>query len=171
MSDISVKIRNNPNSFARPSEVCKQLASYSVSQLDHSEHISPPRKTIPFQFGGISGVPLYYNAEEKKVYVDHTDKHTAVIGPTASKKSRLVAMPTVRLLGAAGESMIISDPKAEIYKRTAAYLSEKGYHTSSVFDFVEELLKPSWLIYSSVSRIHPSNNSLVFTHFIVPFSQ
>ena len=127
MSDISGKIRNYPNSFAKPIEVCKHLANYSVSPLDNTEHIAPPKKAIPFQFGGRSGIPLYYNSEEHKIYVDHTDKHTAVIGPTASKKSRLVAMPAVRLLGAAGESMIISDPKAEIYKRTAAYLSKKGY--------------------------------------------
>lgn len=127
MSDISAKIRNYPNAFAKPSEVCKLLASYSILQERNPEGIYPPKKNFPFQFGGISGVPIYYNTEEKRVYVDHTDKHTAVIGPTASKKSRLVAMPTVRLLGAAGESMIISDPKAEIYNRTAAYLKEIGY--------------------------------------------
>lgn len=127
MSDISVKIRNYPNAFAKPADICKSLASYSIRQPRSIEFIDPPKKGSLFQFGGTSGVPLYYSAEEKKVYVDHTDKHTAVIGPTASKKSRLVAMPTVRLLGAARESMIISDPKAEIYKRTAAYLKNNGY--------------------------------------------
>lgn len=36
-------------------------------------------------------------------------------------------MPYVRILGSVGESMIISDPKAEIFNRTASYLKEKGY--------------------------------------------
>lgn len=127
MSDIAIKIRNYPNSFAKPADVSKFLSSYSVRKTDKTEFISPPVKGVPFQFGGISGVPIYYNAEEEKVYVDYTDKHTVVIGPTASKKSRLVAMPTVRLLGAGKESMVISDPKAEIYTRTATYLKENGY--------------------------------------------
>lgn len=127
MSDISAKIRNYPNAFAKPLEVCKLLASYPITQEHDAAGVDPPRKSPPFQFGGISGAPIYYNTEEKRIYVDQTDKHTAVIGPTASKKSRLVAMPTVRLLGAAGESMIISDPKAEIYNRTSAYLKKMGY--------------------------------------------
>lgn len=132
MSDISAKIRNYPNAFAKPTDVCKLLASYSILQEARTAGIDPPRKGFSFQFGGISGVPIYYNTEEKRVYVDHTDKHTAVIGPTASKKSRLIAMPTVRLLGAAGESMIISDPKAEIYNRTAATLKEIGYEIKTI---------------------------------------
>ena len=127
MSDISVKTRNYPTAFAKPEDVSKLLASYLVQQPKDTEFIAPPKKNWPFRFGGVSGIPLYYSAEEKKVYVDHTDRHTAVFGPTASKKSRLVAMPTVRLLGAAGESMIISDPKAEIYQRTATHLREIGY--------------------------------------------
>lgn len=157
MSDISAKIRNYPNSFAKPVEVCKHLASYSVSQLDHTEYVAPPRKEMPFQFGGKSGIPLYYNSEEQKIYVDHTDKHTAVIGPTASKKSRLVAMPAVRLLGAAGESMIISDPKAEIYKRTAAYLSGNGYDIK-VLNLRDPQYGSAWNPLSVPYRFYKSGN-------------
>ncbi len=76
---------------------------------------------------GRAGVPLAWSRKTDEVAVDHTDSHTLVIGPTGSKKSRLVAMPLVRILGSAGESMIISDPKAEIYNRTAAYLGKNDY--------------------------------------------
>lgn len=76
---------------------------------------------------GQSGVPLAWNEQTKTISVDHTDAHTLVIGPTGSKKSRLIVMPLVRILGSSGESMIISDPKAEIYNRTAAYLHRNGY--------------------------------------------
>lgn len=119
------------------------LASYFVQQPENIEHIFPPKKALPFQCGGKSGVPIYFSSEEKKIYMDPTDKHTAVIGSTASKKSRLIAMPTVRLLGVAGESMIISDPKAEIYKRTAAYLNENGYEIK-VINLREPQLGSSW---------------------------
>lgn len=127
MSDISSKMRNNPNSFAKPAEVIKEFTCYSLNQRSGIEVISPPKKPSVYCYGGRSGVPLYYDKEKGKIYVDQTDKHTLVVGATASKKSRLIAMPTVRLLGAARESMIICDPKAEIYTRTASYLQSKGY--------------------------------------------
>lgn len=74
-----------------------------------------------------AGVPLAWNESDGKITVDQTDSHTLVIGPTGSKKSRLIAMPLVRILGSSGESMVISDPKAEIYNRTASYLKEQNY--------------------------------------------
>ena len=40
-----------------------------------------------------SGIPLYAKAD--KVFVDNTDNHTVVIGPTGCKKSRLTVMTTV----------------------------------------------------------------------------
>lgn len=76
---------------------------------------------------GCGGVPLAWDPRNKMVTVDHTDTHTLVVGPTGSKKSRLIMMPLVRILGSSGESMIISDPKAEIYNRTASYLQQNGY--------------------------------------------
>lgn len=81
----------------------------------------------PWEFGQ-AGIPLAWNEKDSTVAVDHTDSHTLVIGPTGSKKSRLVCMPLVRILGSSGESMIISDPKAEIYNRTASYLKKQNYN-------------------------------------------
>ena len=68
-----------------------------------------------------------YDPKANLVYADGSDAHTLLIGATGSKKSRLVVMPTVRILGAAGESMVICDPKAEIYQRTSGYLKQLGY--------------------------------------------
>ncbi len=75
----------------------------------------------------LGGIPVDYDSSTKTVYVDSSDAHTLLIGATGSKKSRLVVMPTVKILAAAGESMIISDPKSEIYRRTASTLLRKGY--------------------------------------------
>ncbi len=84
-----------------------------------------PGKNAHFttQYGGI---PV--GSCDGDVLVDSSDAHTVVLGATGSKKSRLVIMPSVRVIADAGESMIISDPKAEIYNRTAGYLQSKGYH-------------------------------------------
>lgn len=77
------------------------------------------------------GVPIG-RTNASQVLVDNSDAHTLVMGATGSKKSRLVIMPSVYILGAAGESMIVSDPKAEIYNRTASYLKEKGYEITVI---------------------------------------
>lgn len=82
------------------------------------------------------GVPL--GIVDDYVLVDSSDSHTMVLGSTGSKKSRLVIMPTVRILADAGETMIVSDPKSEIYERTSGYLQQKGYRI-----FVVNLRNPS----------------------------
>jgi len=85
-----------------------------------------------FPKSGEGGVPLSWTAGEDSVRVDQTDSHSLIIGPTGSKKTRLIAMPTVRILGCAGESLIISDPKAEIYTRTAGYLKDRDYDVNLI---------------------------------------
>jgi len=79
---------------------------------------------------GEAGVPIGWLQAKNEIIVDHTDSHTLVIGPTGSKKSRLVAMPLIRILGGSKESMIVSDPKAELYNRTSGYLAQQGYEIS-----------------------------------------
>lgn len=87
------------------------------------------------------GVPLFY--DENNVYVDADDSHTLILGSTGSKKTRLVVLPTVHILAAAGESMIITDPKAEIYGRTADMLEKLGYSVG-VFNFRQPSHGDGW---------------------------
>lgn len=75
----------------------------------------------------MGGFPMLYDSNKNIVYYDWSDSHALVFGSTGSKKSRLIVMPTVHMLAAAGESMIISDPKAEIYQRTSEFLSRNDY--------------------------------------------
>lgn len=80
-----------------------------------------------------SGVPMDYEPSEGGIlYVDGADSHTLLIGATGSKKSRLIVMPTVRILAAAEENMVICDPKGEIYRRTAGFLHENGYSIHAI---------------------------------------
>lgn len=81
---------------------------------------------------GDGGIPLSYNQESKIVSIDDADAHSLIIGATGSKKSRLLAMPLVKILMHAKESMIITDPKAEIYNRTATELKENGYNIVTI---------------------------------------
>ena len=73
-----------------------------------------------------AGVPLLYKGE--KIYVDNGENHTLVIGATGSGKTQTVIFPTVKILAKKRESMIITDPKGEIYEETANMLKSKGYN-------------------------------------------
>ena len=79
-----------------------------------------------------SGFPMDYDKNAGCVYTDGSDSHCLLIGATGSKKSRLVVMPTVRLLAASGEAMIVCDPKGEIYRRTGDFLEKRGYDIRAI---------------------------------------
>lgn len=79
-----------------------------------------------------SGIPIAYSSEKETVFIDGSDTHTLLLGATGSKKSRLVVMPTIRILSAAGENMVICDPKGEIYRRTAGFLIQNDYDVHAV---------------------------------------
>ena len=74
---------------------------------------------------GASGIPLL--VKENTVYTDTSDNHTIVFGATGSKKTRLLVMPSIELLCRAGESFIVTDPKGEVYQKTANRANEAGY--------------------------------------------
>lgn len=72
-----------------------------------------------------SGVPLVLNNEE--MWVDNSEYHSLVIGATGSGKTQTVILPLVHSLAKAKESMIITDPKGEIYEKTSNMLRARGY--------------------------------------------
>ncbi|MCG0278980.1 MAG: type IV secretory system conjugative DNA transfer family protein, partial [Thermanaeromonas sp.] len=60
-------------------------------------------------------------------WLDASETHCLVIGATRSGKSRRIILPTIWVLAQAGESMIISDPKGELYHTACGYLKRQGY--------------------------------------------
>lgn len=70
---------------------------------------------------------IVFKCDDEYMYTDVSDKHTLLFGSTGSKKTRNFCIPSVFAIGSAGESMIISDPKGEIYLRTSGYLSSLDY--------------------------------------------
>jgi len=78
------------------------------------------------------GVPILYDHENRKLYIDSSDTHTLVYGATGSLKTRSIVSPTIKVLGEAGESMIINDPKGELYFRHAGDLKKLGYRIIEV---------------------------------------
>lgn len=64
----------------------------------------------------------------KKIWVDNGEAHNIVVGSTGSGKTQAIVFPLVQSLAKKGESMIITDPKGEIYENTAVMLRERGYN-------------------------------------------
>lgn len=73
-----------------------------------------------------AGIPLIMTP--KKVWVDNGGYHNLVIGSTGAGKTQTTVLPMVNLLAKHDESMIITDPKGEIYELTSNYLKSLGYN-------------------------------------------
>jgi type IV secretory pathway TraG/TraD family ATPase VirD4 len=73
-----------------------------------------------------AGVPLII--KKNQIWVDNGEYHTLVIGSSGSGKTRCVVKPLVNILAKHGESMILTDPKAEIYQDSAEHLRDLGYN-------------------------------------------
>ena len=72
-----------------------------------------------------AGIPIMLNDTE--MWVDNGEYHSLVIGATGSGKTQTVILPMVHSLAKARESMIITDPKGEIYEKTSNMLRARGY--------------------------------------------
>lgn len=73
-----------------------------------------------------AGIPLVNDG--KQLWVDNGEYHNLVIGATGSGKSQTIVEPMVELLIKKGESMIITDPKGELYRASSDYMRERGYN-------------------------------------------
>ena len=88
-----------------------------------------------------AGIPLINNGKE--LWIDNGEYHNLVIGSTGSGKTECLVKPMVNLLSKKGESMIITDPKGEIYRYGASYLKEQGYRII-VLNFRDPQRGNSW---------------------------
>ena len=88
-----------------------------------------------------AGIPLVNDG--KRLWVDNGEYHNLVIGSTGSGKSQTVVEPMVELLIKHGESMIITDPKGELYAAASDYMRERGYNVV-VLNFREPQRGNSW---------------------------
>ncbi len=102
-----------------------------------------------------AGVPLIL--KDNEVWVDNGEYHSLVIGATGSGKTQTVIFPTVNVLAKKRESMIITDPKGEIYEKTSNMLREKGYNVL-ILNFRDPQQGNAWNPLSLPYRIYKSGN-------------
>lgn len=73
----------------------------------------------------------------------------AVYGASGSKKTRAFCVNMILQCAARGNSMVITDPKSELYEKTSEYLRNKGY-TVRVFNLVTPSASDSWNCLSEI---------------------
>ena len=73
----------------------------------------------------------------------------AVYGASGSKKTRAFCVNMILQCAARGNSMVITDPKSELYEKTSEYLRHKGY-TVRVFNLVTPSASDSWNCLSEI---------------------
>ncbi|MCR5078727.1 MAG: type IV secretory system conjugative DNA transfer family protein [Bacilli bacterium] len=99
------------NRFACPDEIKEVL-----------QHADLTSDELPLNSAGTPFI-----SDTKEAYLDNSDYHTLVLGATGSMKTRLFILPTMFALGLAGENMVVTDPKGELFDKTSGFLKEKGY--------------------------------------------
>ena len=103
-----------------------------------------------------AGVALINNGKE--MWVDNGENHTLVIGATASGKTTAVVDPLVQSLAKAGESMILTDPKGELYRNHSEMLKSKGYNII-VLNFRNPNMGNAWNPLTLPYKLHKAGNT------------
>ncbi|MDD6879365.1 MAG: type IV secretory system conjugative DNA transfer family protein [bacterium] len=103
----------------------------------------------------VAGVPLILKKDQ--IWVDDSEYHSLVIGATGSGKTQTVIFPTVEILAKNRESMIITDPKGEIYEQTSNMLKDKGYNVL-VLNFRDPQQGSAWNPLSLPYEMYRSGN-------------
>ncbi len=79
-----------------------------------------------FPSGGIV-VGMEKHGHKEKLYCIGDDTHTLTIGATRSGKTRCLVVQSICSLALSGESLVVSDPKAELFDYTSVFLKKLGY--------------------------------------------
>ncbi len=87
------------------------------------------------------GIPFINN--NKEMWVDDGGYHSLIIGSTGAGKTQIVVQPLIKVLAKNSESMIITDPKGEIYLENVNELKERGYEIV-VLNFRDPAKGNSW---------------------------
>ena len=103
------------------------------------------------------GIPIINNGVD--AWVDAKgEPHALIMGASGSGKTQAFMFPLIKILGRAGESMIVTDPKGELYEACGNLLKEKGYKLILV-NFRDPKEGAAWNPFSYPYRIYKEGNA------------
>ena len=98
-----------------------------LKQAKKAKHSDPKASVLFPRVGLLVGTDSIHKPQGGWILT--RDENVLILGSTRSEKSRRLIIPTVGIIGSTGqESLLISDPKGEIYEHTADWLKTRGYH-------------------------------------------
>jgi type IV secretion system protein VirD4 len=95
--------------------------------------------------------------EGEKIYLDDQDTNNMIIGASRSGKSRKIYLPSIWEIAKAQESMIIGDPKGELYISSKEYLEKEGY-TIIALNIREPLKGNQWNMLDLINKAVDEGN-------------
>ena len=80
-------------------------------------------------YTGYGGFPISWDRKEKKIFIDTSAVHNLISGTTRSGKGETLVFCSIDVYSRGTEkpSMIIGDPKVELYKGSYKTLTERGF--------------------------------------------
>ena len=122
------------------SKSSNELKQVKGSNLENSRWMNSKEKKSLFKYYTFSelanvekdGIPVgaVLNGKDKDMEVGFNSPcHSIIIGSTGSGKTTTFVSPMIQLLGAtkAGSSMVITDPKGELFMLHSKFLKQRGY--------------------------------------------
>ncbi|BDG59778.1 VirD4-like conjugal transfer protein, CD1115 family [Caldinitratiruptor microaerophilus] len=114
--------------WRRPEEIRRTLARVPVRPLLEGTASRPPPAGVVLGAAG-RGRRM---AAWVSVPSPTVNPHVLVIGSPGSGKTRRLVLPTLWLLGQAGVSIVVTDPKGELYAATADHFRRQGYQVRTL---------------------------------------
>lgn len=122
-----------------------------------------------FEVGTEDGI-VVGKIKDKIVTLPNNTKHNkniAVFGASGSKKSRGFVIPNILNLAEQGKSMILTDPKGELYKKTYTFLKNKGYNVK-ILNLVDMDKSDRW---NPFSVIENEIDAQIFSEIVIENTQ
>lgn len=94
---------------------------------------APESAALDLKRGGVV-IGMKKEGNRERVFYVGEDSHLLCIGATRSGKSRCLVIESICALGLAGEGIVVSDPKSELFHYTSEFLKKLSYEVL-VLDF------------------------------------
>lgn len=102
------------------------------------------------------GIPFINDGEY--AWVDDSGQpHSLIMGASGSGKTQCMMFPLLKILARHGESVIVTDPKGELYEECGKMLQEKGYRII-LLNFRDPKEGAAWNPFSYPYRIYKEGN-------------
>lgn len=128
-------------------EIKKVLSVKSISETD----------------GTILGVDIKTGKVISLPLDSRLNRHTAIFGASGTGKSRCFVRNQISQCALRGESVIVTDPKGELFADSSNYLRKKGYKVR-IFNLVDPKFSDSWNCLNEI-RCNPDQIELMSQTF------